>query len=587
MENKILNDDGLLAGPSVPTESEAAAEDSILDTDSEEDITSAQKQRSPDAPKRRRDERPRKSPPRKRKLFNPRDHEVPVQPMKKPRQNTPETTKEIKEKIKKSEESIAKLKAHTEKGTCPKTLRYTARANIAPDEDFKKDISSIRKDAQKKYLDALTKFHYRRIETFAVKLRKLEQLESRRKTNDVKLIKNRRLSAKEHADRIEQIQKKMSKLNEEMMLLEKEQNKKDEPYRRVFSVSANAPKTRKGRAKHISTKKRRERKRKLQHDIDKKTTESKKKHIRNLSDYNLTRDPINLLSRGLKYIPTPVTNESHIRKELFKDFATFARRMRLQFIFHSQNKEPHPFHVKSNWEPPIQPSVALETYLEEVKIQLAGIQISKPKNNLPTHERLAIKELKENPNINIKKADKGTSTVIMNKKDKTHEGQIQLDVRENYKALSSPMVSETHHRVTQLIKALHHDNHIDTMTEKWLLLTQNPPRIPIFYTLTKVHKPNPVGRPIISGCEGPTERISSFLDYLLQPIAKAQKSYLKDTTDFINFIEKTKVEKKCSPSLYGCDKLIYQHPAGGRNSHCMQCIRNIPQKQSSHTNSLH
>ena len=67
--------------------------------------------------------------------------------------------------------------------------------------------------------------------------------------------------------------------------------------------------------------------------------------------------------------------------------------MRLQFIFHGQDKEPHPFHVKSNWEPPIQPSVALETYLEEVKIQLyiAEIQISKPKNNLPTNERLAIR----------------------------------------------------------------------------------------------------------------------------------------------------------------------------------------------------
>jgi len=53
-----------------------------------------------------------------------------------------------------------------------------------------------------------------------------------------------------------------------------------------------------------------------------------------------------------------------------------------------------------------------------------------------------------------------------------------------------------------------------------------------FYTLTKIHKPNPVGRPIISGCEGPTERISSFVDYLLQLIAKAKQSYLKDTTDF-------------------------------------------------------
>ena len=62
-----------------------------------------------------------------------------------------------------------------------------------------------------------------------------------------------------------------------------------------------------------------------------------------------------------------------------------------------------------------------------------------------------------------------------------------------------------------------------------------------FYTLTKIHKPVLSGRPIISGCDGPTERISSFLDHILQPIAKVQKSYLKDTTQFINFIEKRKV----------------------------------------------
>ena len=79
------------------------------------------------------------------------------------------------------------------------------------------------------------------------------------------------------------------------------------------------------------------------------------------------------------------------------------------------------------------------------------------------------------------------------------------------------------------------------MTKKWLLQTPNPPRIPVFYTLTKIHKAKPVGRPIISGCEGPTERISSFVDSLLQPVAKVQKSYLKDTTEFINFIERTKV----------------------------------------------
>ena len=57
------------------------------------------------------------------------------------------------------------------------------------------------------------------------------------------------------------------------------------------------------------------------------------------------------------------------------------------------------------------------------------------------------------------------------------------------------------------------------------------PRISEFYTLTKIHKKAQVGRPIVSGSSGPTERISSFVDSLLQSIAI--ESYLKDTTDFI------------------------------------------------------
>ena len=42
----------------------------------------------------------------------------------------------------------------------------------------------------------------------------------------------------------------------------------------------------------------------------------------------------------------------------------------------------------------------------------------------------------------------------------------------------------------------------------------------------------------MAGNDRPTEGISSIVDSLLQPIAKSQKSYLKDTTDFVNFIER-------------------------------------------------
>ena len=429
-------------------------------------------------------------------------------------------------------------------------MRYNARANISPDEEFKQDIALIRKNAQQKYLGALIKFHYRRVERNKIKLHRIQQLEQR-KGNDENLAKNKahltvrepRTNVNKHEEKIENIQKRMDELKQMMLNIQKEQNKVPESYPNASLLSTNHSIRERVPKRVIHTKKRNERRKKLRRDIDQKTLESQKGYIKNLSDSELTRDQINLLSRGLKFIPTPVTNESHIRQQLLNDFKAFARRMRLQYMFHGQNKEPHPFHVKSNWEPPIQPSVALETYLEEVKTQLAEIKIFKPRNNLPYRERQAIKELEQNTNINIKKADKGTTTVIMNKEDKIREEQVLLDKRENYESLALPMVTETSQRVQELIKALYHGNHIDEMTEKWLSLAPNPPRIPVFYTLTKIHKPNPVGRPIISGCDSPTERISSFVDYLLQPIANVQESYLKDTTDFLNFIEKTKVAK--------------------------------------------
>ena len=102
--------------------------------------------------------------------------------------------------------------------------------------------------------------------------------------------------------------------------------------------------------------------------------------------------------------------------------------MRLKYIFHGTDKEPHPFHVKSDWDPPVQPSVALETFLEEVKFELANIKFNRPKDNLSQGERKALKELSRDKNIVIKNADKGTTTVMMNRADKLNEGQVQIDV---------------------------------------------------------------------------------------------------------------------------------------------------------------
>ena len=110
-----------------------------------------------------------------------------------------------------------------------------------------------------------------------------------------------------------------------------------------------------------------------------KTTQAK--FIKNLSNNKLTDAQTKLISRGLKFIPVTKVHKNKIRRQLLQDFEHFARRMRLKYIFHGQNKDIHPFYVKSNWNPPVQQSVALESYLEDVKIQLAETKIMKPKQS--------------------------------------------------------------------------------------------------------------------------------------------------------------------------------------------------------------
>ena len=85
----------------------------------------------------------------------------------------------------------------------------------------------------------------------------------------------------------------------------------------------------------------------------------------------------------------------------------------------------------------------------------------------------------------------------MNREDKIKEGQVQLNDRNNYRPLDKPVVETTAKKANALIKSLLQEGYLDEMTAKWLSLIPNPPRIPVFYTLTKIHKAKPVGRPTL------------------------------------------------------------------------------------------
>ena len=55
-------------------------------------------------------------------------------------------------KIAKTEDSILKLERHLNNQTCPKSLQYSAKANIAPNSTFQKEIKDITQNSIRQLL---------------------------------------------------------------------------------------------------------------------------------------------------------------------------------------------------------------------------------------------------------------------------------------------------------------------------------------------------------------------------------------------------------------------------------------------------
>ena len=73
--------------------------------------------------------------------------------------------------------------------SCAKEKSSGVEIDIMPDEDFKSDISSLKKRPEHDFVRALVKFHPRRVEKLTIKLRKLEQARKHNR-NDMEFTKN-------------------------------------------------------------------------------------------------------------------------------------------------------------------------------------------------------------------------------------------------------------------------------------------------------------------------------------------------------------------------------------------------------------
>ena len=112
-----------------------------------------------------------------------------------------------------------------------------------PDDQFKSDISHIRRETEQKLIGTLTRYHYRRAESNEIKLKQLEQrphVTRGKKTNNPDLIKNRpRLERENRTENVlvlaTELTNKIKKVEEMMKTL---QNKERESYPCVFADSS-------------------------------------------------------------------------------------------------------------------------------------------------------------------------------------------------------------------------------------------------------------------------------------------------------------------------------------------------------------
>ena len=209
-------------------------------------------------------------------------------------------------------------------------------------------------------------------------------------------------------------------------------------------------------------------------------------------------------------------------------------------MWHFRNNEKpfsyEKFRPKSTFNPRNKDTV-IETYLSSLEERLLDIDISSKRfNNLTKEERNALYNLRDDPTVIIKGADKGSAMVVWDRGDYLKEASKQLEDKDVYEEVQNDP-STLINTIMRALEKIRIRGDLSNDTLNYFLVKD--PKFARFYLLPKIHKRlhNVPGRPVISNCGFYTENISSFLDHHLQPIAQKVNSFIKDTNHFLRKIK--------------------------------------------------
>ena len=215
-------------------------------------------------------------------------------------------------------------------------------------------------------------------------------------------------------------------------------------------------------------------------------------------------------------------------------------------FFHYTRRKSEQFTPKSTWQPPEGriPGDILKS-ISDIEQDIRNLVIPKVEPNIPPSEKEAIQNLRKDPTLIIKKADKGSATVLMNKEDYIFECNRQLSNNEHYEQITEAKQPSNAQQISDILEQMNRDSLISNKQLSYLKPPDNP-RPRRFYTLPKINKPQkswtipskiPPGRPIISNCNSETEKVSEFIEAFLKRKSTEHPAYIKNTEDFISKIK--------------------------------------------------
>ena len=264
-------------------------------------------------------------------------------------------------------------------------------------------------------------------------------------------------------------------------------------------------------------------------------------NIVNLGTTILTEGETKLLQKGLSFIPTP---SKVPRQNIAKGLNEFVRKMKLQYHFfhHPTQKNKEPFYVESSWVPPGDTPPQLQEYFDAITEDIYSLinhEREAVTPNLSPMEIKAIDTLAQQKNIIIQRADKGGAIVIWPKESYLTVAFRQLDNALHYTKSTRNDIPELTAQIISFLTNLLTKQKL-TIKIYEFLEPKSLPRTPKFYLRPKIHKPKiddiTPGRPIVSGCGSPTEKLSQYLDYYLKPIVQTIPLYIKDSKHFLQII---------------------------------------------------